>query len=83
MMKKAADKSAVRWSSVIFAALFFFLASLSGSLWYMQKTDDFAKAYRNSGQEALIKELYGIKLDILTEEVLQPYFDSKKEKKNR
>ena len=82
MMKKAADKSAVRWSSVIFAALFFFLASLSGSLWYMQKTDDFAKAYRNSGQEALIKELYGIKLDILTEEVLQPYFDSKKEKKN-
>ena len=78
MMKKAADKSAVRWSSVIFAALFFFLASLSGSLWYMQKTDG-VPVYDETARSKLVSDLYEERVQTLADKMLSPILNADKE----
>ena len=72
-MKKAAEKSAVRWSCAVLAVLFFFCCDCALTLHGMQRRFGCA-ADDAAGQEALISGMYN---DSVTElkEVVRPYFE--------
>ena len=73
-MKKAAEKSAVRWSCVVLAALFFFLASGVLTLRQMQKTYGCAVS-DTAQQKALVSGLFDESVHELAQSI-RPYFES-------
>lgn len=74
-MKKAAEKSAVRWSCVIFAALFFFLAAFSWSLWHTQDANGL-DVNTKERRKTLVSNLYEERVQTLSDSVLQPNLKS-------
>lgn len=73
-MKKASEKSAVRWSCAVLAVLFFFIASSAATLWSMQRAYGCAEDDA-AGKEALVSGLYDDALGGLSK-ALRAYFQS-------
>ena len=73
-MKKAAEKSAVRWSCAVLAVLFFFLAASALTLRRMQQNYG-CPADDTAGREALVSGLFDDNVRELSQ-ALRPYFES-------
>ena len=73
-MKKAAEKSAVRWSCVVWSAIFFFLAA--SAVYLRQMQIDYGCAFDDDArQAAVISGLIDQKTQELSTE-LRTYFES-------
>ena len=72
-MKKAAEKSAVRWSCAVLAVLFFFLASTAWTLRRMQQTYGCAED-DTAAQDALVSKLFDSSVQDLAK-AARPYFE--------